>query len=389
MAIKKVKLPNNTEQEINDARNVAIVDSDGYIDTENHTEITGIVSSRGGIYAMPDSADGNEDFILATTDDLVGVLKADSSGYFDEDNNIRGFNAYNGAIYALPGCGDGNEDDTLVITDDLGSYLPLSGGTMSGDIILPAGNYIREGSYSGPMIGYDANYNLYVGDAQNQTNTYIAAAGNLYRNTGGSYAEILDKENSLQIITVTDNNSTTAGTWKASSSQITSLTDGLTIRYKVTVAGATTTTLQINNLAAKNVYEFGTTGIGTKYDVGSILLLYYSSTLNSGCWMLYNGYDSNTNTYVRQYVTTGNTNYPILTRYGTGSVSTYEANYARFATAVTLNPSTGYITAGGFKTASGTSTQYLRADGSVGSITISSSEPTSADGNDGDIWIKI
>ena len=47
------------------------------------------------------------------------------------------------------------------------------------------------------------------------------------------------------------------------------------------------------------------------------------------------------------------------------------------------------LTANSIVKSGGTSSQYLRADGSVGSITISSSEPTSSQGNDGDIWIVI
>lgn len=49
----------------------------------------------------------------------------------------------------------------------------------------------------------------------------------------------------------------------------------------------------------------------------------------------------------------------------------------------------GSVTGSSFIKSGGTGSQYLRADGSVGTITISSSEPTSSDGNNGDIWIKI
>lgn len=195
--------------------------------------------------------------------------------------------------------------------------------------------------------------------------------------------------NGLVIHEVSDSGSTTAGTWLASNSEITALTDGLTIRYKLVVAGAATTTLNLNNLGAKTVYRFNSTKLTTHYAVHSYIILTYNSSLNSGCWITVDGYDSNSDNYVRQYVASGNAEYSLLARYATASVSSYEANYARFADGVTVNPSTDTITASGFKITGGTSSQVLTADGSTRSITISSSEPTTGTGSDGDIWIVI
>ena len=127
------------------------------------------------------------------------------------------------------------------------------------------------------------------------------------------------------IYSLEDNGTTTAGTWLAKNNDITSLYDGLTVKYKITVAGATTTTLKINNLDAKTVYRYNATKLTTEYSVGSYLILYYSASLNSGSWILYTSYDSNTNTYQRLYPTTGNVEYPITTRYNTTSGSSYYA----------------------------------------------------------------
>lgn len=78
--------------------------------------------------------------------------------------------------------------------------------------------------------------------------------------------------------------------------------------------------------------------------------------------------DTNTDTKARQYVTTGNAEYPLLTRYNTtalASGTSYEAAYSRFAQAVTLNPSTGTITApGGFVGNASTAT-YAESAGSI------------------------
>lgn len=137
-------------------------------------------------------------------------------------------------------------------------------------------------------------------------------------------------------------------TWTGTSNRITSYYDGLAIRYKIGVEGQNTVTLNINNLGAKIVYRFSTTKLTTHFPVGSIITLVYHEDLNDGCWIT-NDYDSNTNTQQRVYVTTANTEYPITTRYNTTTGATYYAEYGRYSTGVTLNPSTNTITATAFK----------------------------------------
>ena len=70
-------------------------------------------------------------------------------------------------------------------------------------------------------------------------------------------------------------------------------------------------------------------------------------------------------------------------RYGTSHTTGFTLDSSGNCTAV------GSVTASSFVKSGGTSSQYLRADGSVGTITISSSDPTSSQGENGDIWIKI
>ena len=183
----------------------------------------------------------------------------------------------------------------------------------------------------------------------------------------------------LSIIDLDDNGTTTAGTWLASSSAISAYTDGLMVRYKLTKAGAATTTLNINGLGAKTVYRFNSTKLTTHYSVGSYVILIYNTSLNSGCWITVDGYDSNSDNYVRQYVASNDNEYSLLARYATTSVSSYEANYARFANAVTLNPSKGSISA----------TQFYQNGNRVPNITVSSSAPSASDGEVGDVWIQV
>lgn len=145
----------------------------------------------------------------------------------------------------------------------------------------------------------------------------------------------------------TDSSSKTS-TWVGTSDRITEYYDGLAIRYKIGVAGQTTTTLNINGLGAKPIYLFNTTKVTTQFPVNSIINLIYHTDLNSGCWMC-SDYDSNTNTYQRVYPSTDNVEYPITSRYNTTTGSSYYAEYGRYSTGVTLNPSTNTITATKFK----------------------------------------
>ena len=146
----------------------------------------------------------------------------------------------------------------------------------------------------------------------------------------------------------TTDGTTNTSTWIGTSDRITEYYDGMAIRYKIGVDGESTVTLNINNLGAKTIYRFGTTKLTTQFPVGSIITLIYHEDLNDGCWVT-NDYDANTNTQQRVYVTTTNKEYPITARYNTTTGSTYYAEYGRYSTGVTLNPSTNTITATTFK----------------------------------------
>ena len=155
----------------------------------------------------------------------------------------------------------------------------------------------------------------------------------------------------VNIVTLEDNNSTTAGTWLAKTNKVSALVDGQLFLYKITVAGASTTTLNITGsggaLGAKKVYRTGTTKLTTQYAVGHYILLAYNS-LNT-CFRLVNDYDANSYAYVRQYQhgqnVAGATNlYPILTRYNlTNKNKTYDNAYARFYTDTYIDVTNGYL----------------------------------------------
>lgn len=119
--------------------------------------------------------------------------------------------------------------------------------------------------------------------------------------TTGSYDDLEDKPTTF-FYQATSSGST-AGTWLGTVDGITALYDGLTVSYKVPVAGASTTTLNINSLGAKVCYKNNAEKITTHYPVNSIIIFTYDSTLNSnaGGWRALADYDSTDMHNLRPY----------------------------------------------------------------------------------------
>ena len=158
----------------------------------------------------------------------------------------------------------------------------------------------------------------------------------------------------------------TVGEWLGTSTRFTEPYDGLAIRYKIPVAGSTTTTLNINNKGEVTVYRFNDTKLTTHFEAGMIVnLIYHADYQGEGTprWMC-SDYDSNTNTYLRVYRRTNTTSnqttygkdFPLLvsnseaSKIGTaGSNNTYTAVYGVMwddtSKVPTLNPVTGELKA--------------------------------------------
>lgn len=109
----------------------------------------------------------------------------------------------------------------------------------------------------------------------------------------------------------------TATAFTATVEDITELKNGTCVYLMngvVTSAAATTTpkcfTLNINNLGAKPVYyttaaaSYATTQFGVNY---TMLFVYNTTRVSSGCWDIFYGYDSNTNTLGYQLRTNSST----------------------------------------------------------------------------------
>ena len=85
----------------------------------------------------------------------------------------------------------------------------------------------------------------------------------------------------------------TAGTWLGSHDDITSYYPGLMIAYKIGIAGASATTLNINNLGAVTVVKNATTAISTNFAVNSVIFLVYTVDGSTAYWKAHD-YDANT-----------------------------------------------------------------------------------------------
>ena len=151
-----------------------------------------------------------------------------------------------------------------------------------------------------------------------------------------------------QIIVLEDNGSTTAGTWLAKTDAITALAAGQIFLYKVTVAGAATTKLNITcsgtATGAKTIYRMGSTKLTTHYIVGEYILLYFDGTY----FKVVNDYDANSDTKVRQYQKGGTSTltgdkYPLLAKYVNTSTTSYVASYANYWNDTYLDADTGEL----------------------------------------------
>ena len=145
---------------------------------------------------------------------------------------------------------------------------------------------------------------------------------------------------------------TTAGTWTGTYSGITEYTDGLTIIYVPKVAGASTTTLNINNIGSKVCYYSGSSKLTTHYPAGTPILLTYSG----GYWKRADYYYDSSQLRVYRQTTGYDADYPILvSRTLASSIGTAgtDGSYGNVYSLIgddstkipTINPLTGEIKA--------------------------------------------
>lgn len=136
-----------------------------------------------------------------------------------------------------------------------------------------------------------------VNDGSDNTSTYLEADETAYRTTSIPYGEC--------------DSTSTATVFTATVPGITELRDGVCMWLKNgVVTSATGFTININGLGAKPVYSnmAAATRDTTLFNVAyTMFFVYDSDRVDGGCWILYRGYDSNTNTLAYQVRTNSQT----------------------------------------------------------------------------------
>lgn len=211
---------------------------------------------------------------------------------------------------------------------------------------------------------------LYFATIDEGTKGYIYLDSNGKRFSFGKYAETAGyateagaAENAIKAVTATSakngvyyiegDSSSTAGHWVGNNADITEYYNGLTVAYKIPIEGGSSKTyLKINSLTEVEVVKNATTVVKTtEYPVNSIVILTYTKDGSTAYWKIAD-YNTNTDTKIRQYVTSTNDSYPLLFTYENRDnvpTSSYEANYGRFNSSVYVNPSLGKINATEFE----------------------------------------
>ena len=135
---------------------------------------------------------------------------------------------------------------------------------------------------------------------------------------------------------------TTAGTWLGTCEDITEYYDGLTVAYKIGIAGASTTTLNINGLGAKTVKR-ATANLTTHLGVNTVVHLTYTTIDGTGYWVWAN-YDSGNTKVTQAQSSTATGKYPVLLSYYTQDKTTTTAQTVRRDNNFYYQPSTGTMT---------------------------------------------
>jgi hypothetical protein len=135
------------------------------------------------------------------------------------------------------------------------------------------------------------------------------------------------------IIILEDNGSTAAGTWLAKTNRISAYEDGQLFIYRVTVAGASATTLNVTGangsaLGARGVFRGGGTSskLTTQYAVGSQILLYFCKpkSTDDGYFVTINDYPADSD----KKTSSGNTSSKIFLIGATTQSSSGQTTYS-------------------------------------------------------------
>ncbi len=307
-------------------------------DTIN-TLINGIENSKGDI---ADAIENKGVTVPSGTKlsgmaNLIGQIPVMRGPESSTDGNLAVFDGIGGDTLKDSGIGMANVVTSVNNISPTNGNITISIPTVNNGTFTIQGNGTTASTFTANQSG-------------NTTLNFKGSGGTIVTKTANNEITISTSDLGSQIIELEENGSTTAGTWLAKTDKISALVSGQIFLYKIAIAGASTTKLNITGsegtaFGAKNIYRYGTSKLTTQYPVGSYLLLYYNGTY----FFVFNDYDANSYAYVRQYQEGTNaagsgTHYPILTRYNlTNKHGSYDTAYTRYYTDTYIDTSNGYL----------------------------------------------
>lgn len=235
---------------------------------------------------------------------LTGKLSG-SSGYTEElftFSTVSTFTLAQGSPMAISVFHNGQRLVPALDYTVSGNQITVTALLNAGDEILVTYFFSIVGvSLSGSgTIGYIPKWSSASGLSNSilqESGTNLLISGNTAWHSGnfnpsgyqpiGSYADQADS-----VFYLEGNTTGTAGTWTASNPKIASYYDGLTVSFKIGIAGAATTTLNINGLGARTVRR-NNANMTTHLPVGTVVLLTYT-TISSVGYFVWADYDVNT-----------------------------------------------------------------------------------------------
>lgn len=249
----------------------------GYITDAGVTSFNG---STGAVtYTAPvTSVNGSTGAVTVNVPTRTSDLQNDS-GYIT-DAGVTSFNGSTGAItYTAPVTSVNGSTGAVTVT------VPTKTSDLNND-----SGFITSASL--PTKTSDL-----VNDGSDNTSTYLEADETAYRTTSIPYGEC--------------DSTSTATVFTATVPGITELRDGVCMWLKNgVITSVSGFTININNLGAKPVYSnmAAATRDTTLFNVAyTMFFVYDSDRVSGGCWVLYRGYDSNTNTIGYQLRTNSST----------------------------------------------------------------------------------
>ena len=306
MAIDTVRIKDLEEVSVNDLANLWMVVDSGTPDSTNKVKLSALAGYIGG------QAEGRY-IPLAGSSEITGSLrpKADKaialgSGSFRWSALYSGevhasdvlaiptaapSDPLPGEVYLYSGTGEysetpdgGGGGDVYKLTlrkgsTSLGVYDPAGPQDQTIDIAAAFSGYLTSvpaassSDYGGFKYGDPIDTMLVMNDGYLAVDL-VSLAATTQSIVDAAVTGLTPKVQAIPYIVGPDSDAT-AGTWTGTYEGITALTEGLTIVYVPHVAGASTTTLNINGLGAKTCYWTGTSKMTTQYPVGTPILLTY------------------------------------------------------------------------------------------------------------------